>query len=132
MRRYNRFSKIQLVPTIIHGSEAINVIPSEVVLELDGRMLPGVVPRQFIQELRQRLGKTLKSDTQIDVLSFDPPAKVEPDLSQFNLLADALKTLDPEGIPLPNLLPGVSDARFFATLGIQTYGFTPMKLPSDF
>ena len=29
-------------------------------------------------------------------------------------------------------MPGVSDARFFARLGIQTYGFTPMKLPPDF
>jgi acetylornithine deacetylase/succinyl-diaminopimelate desuccinylase-like protein len=29
-------------------------------------------------------------------------------------------------------MPGVSDARFFARLGIQTYGFTPMKLPADF
>jgi len=26
----------------------------------------------------------------------------------------------------------VTDARFFARIGIQTYGFTPMKLPPDF
>jgi acetylornithine deacetylase/succinyl-diaminopimelate desuccinylase-like protein len=26
---------------------------------------------------------------------------------------------------------GASDARFFAQLGIQTYGFTPLKLPAD-
>ena len=35
------------------------------------------------------------------------------------------------GVPVPLLLPGTSDARFFSRLGIQTYGFTPMKLPSD-
>ena len=29
-------------------------------------------------------------------------------------------------------MPGVTDGRFFARLGIQTYGFTPMKLPPDF
>jgi len=28
-------------------------------------------------------------------------------------------------------MPGVSDARFFARLGIQTYGFLPMRLPAD-
>jgi acetylornithine deacetylase/succinyl-diaminopimelate desuccinylase-like protein len=33
--------------------------------------------------------------------------------------------------PMPLLLPAVSDARFFARLGIQTYGFLPMQLPSD-
>ena len=29
-------------------------------------------------------------------------------------------------------MPGVTDARFFARLGIQTYGFLPMKLPPGF
>jgi acetylornithine deacetylase/succinyl-diaminopimelate desuccinylase-like protein len=28
-------------------------------------------------------------------------------------------------------LPAVSDARFFARLGIQTYGFLPMQLPAE-
>jgi acetylornithine deacetylase/succinyl-diaminopimelate desuccinylase-like protein len=27
---------------------------------------------------------------------------------------------------------GVTDGRFFSRLGIQTYGFLPMRLPSDF
>jgi len=30
------------------------------------------------------------------------------------------------------ILPGVTDARYLSKLGIQTYGFTPMKLPEDF
>jgi acetylornithine deacetylase/succinyl-diaminopimelate desuccinylase-like protein len=29
-------------------------------------------------------------------------------------------------------MTGVTDARWFARLGIQTYGFLPMKLPEDF
>jgi len=29
-------------------------------------------------------------------------------------------------------MPGVTDGRFFARLGIQSYGFTPMRLPPDF
>jgi acetylornithine deacetylase/succinyl-diaminopimelate desuccinylase-like protein len=33
---------------------------------------------------------------------------------------------------MPLLLAGVTDGRFFSQLGIQTYGFTPMKLPADF
>jgi hypothetical protein len=33
---------------------------------------------------------------------------------------------------MPLLLPAVSDARIFSRLGIQTYGFTPMKLPPGF
>ena len=44
----------------------------------------------------------------------------------------AFREADPQGVPLPMLLPAVTDGRFFSRLGIQTYGFTPMKLPPDF
>ena len=30
------------------------------------------------------------------------------------------------------MVPGASDARLFAKLGIQNYGFIPMRLPQDF
>ena len=40
--------------------------------------------------------------------------------------------LQPEGHPIPFVMMGVTDARFFSKLGIQTYGFTPMQLPPDF
>ena len=33
--------------------------------------------------------------------------------------------------PVPLLMPAVTDARFFARLGIQTYGFLPMQLPPE-
>ena len=33
---------------------------------------------------------------------------------------------------MPLLMAGVTDARLFARLGIQTYGFTPMNLPAGF
>jgi acetylornithine deacetylase/succinyl-diaminopimelate desuccinylase-like protein len=29
------------------------------------------------------------------------------------------------------VISGVTDARIFSRLGIQTYGFTPMQLPPD-
>ena len=35
------------------------------------------------------------------------------------------------GVPIPALLPGYTDARHFARLGIQTYGFLPMRLPKE-
>jgi acetylornithine deacetylase/succinyl-diaminopimelate desuccinylase-like protein len=50
----------------------------------------------------------------------------------FNILSDVLRTADPGGIPIPIVLPGVTDARHFARLGIQTYGYLPMILPEDF
>lgn len=112
--------------TILHGSEQINVIPSEISVGLDGRLLPGYHPDDMIAELHQLIG----SDIELEVIRFDP-GPVEPDMGLFDTLADILRKADPDGIPIPLLLSGATDGRFFSRLGIQTYGFLPMSLPED-
>jgi len=114
-------------PTVIHGGEKINVIPGKIVLELDGRLLPGFGPEDMIAELRQ----IIDDEVELEVIRHDP-GPAEPDMGLFDTLADILCKADPSGKPVPLLLPGVSDARFFSRLGIQTYGFLPMKLHIDF
>lgn len=114
-------------PTVLHGSSKINVIPAEVAVELDGRLLPGFTPEDLLAEIRAVAGQ----EAELEVLHFDP-GPPRPDMGLFPLLSGILRRLDPEGIPIPLLLSGVTDARFFARLGIQTYGFLPMPLPPDF
>ncbi len=114
-------------PTILHGSTKVNVIPSEISVELDGRLLPGQTPEDMLRELRAIVG----DDVQLEVLQFEP-GPAAPDMSLFNKLADILKEADPEGVPIPLMLSGVTDGRFFSQLGIQTYGYLPMTLPDDF
>jgi acetylornithine deacetylase/succinyl-diaminopimelate desuccinylase-like protein len=114
-------------PTILRGSSKINVIPSEVSIELDGRLLPGYSPGDLIAELTAIVG----DDLEIEVVRHDP-GPAEPDMGLFDLLAEVLRQADPEGISVPLLLSGVTDSRFFSRLGIQTYGFLPMPLPEDF
>ena len=114
-------------PTILEASDKVNVIPGEVSVHLDGRLLPGYTPDDMISELRQIVG----DDVEIEVMSYDPGPPGQ-DMALFDTLAAILKKADPEGIPIPLLLSGVTDARFFAQIGIQTYGFLPMQLPEDF
>jgi len=116
-----------VTPTVVRGGSKINVIPSEIELQLDGRLLPGYTPADMLRELRQ----TIDPQIPIDILTHDPTVS-EPDMTFFPHLKKILKEMDPAGHPIPMILPGVTDARFFARLGIQTYGFTPMKLPPDF
>jgi len=116
-----------VTPTIVQGGEKINVIPSEIELGLDGRLLPGFKPEDMLAELRPITGEQVE----LEVVRYDP-GPPEPDWGQFEVLADILREADPEGIPVPLLLSGVTDGRFFAQLGIQTYGFLPMQLPPDF
>jgi len=114
-------------PTIVQGGEKINVIPSEIELQLDGRLLPGYQPEDMIAELRAILG----DNVEIEVKTYEPMRAV-PDMGWFDTLAEILREADPEGVPIPMILPGVTDARYLSKLGIQTYGFTPMNLPKDF
>lgn len=113
--------------TIVRGGGKINVVPSEIELELDGRLLPGLVPADLIGELHGIIG----DDVEIELVRHDP-APSEPDLTLFETLADVLRELDPDAIPVPLLQIGVTDGRFLSRLGIQTYGFLPMRLPPDF
>lgn len=117
-------------PTVLYASTKTNVIPSEVSVEIDGRILPGYGPDDLFREMRAALGP-LADEVTFDVSSFDPgPGDI--DMGLFDVLADILHTADPSGIPIPHMLAGVTDGRIFARLGIQTYGFTPMQLPPDF
>jgi hypothetical protein len=38
----------------------------------------------------------------------------------------------PQGIPVPLLQIGVTDARFLSRAGVQTYGLLPLRLPETF
>ena len=98
--------------------------PSEAEVQLLGFLLPGQTPADMLAELRPVLGDRV----QLEEVLFNP-GPPEPDMGLFNTLADILREADPEGTPVPLLVPFATDACFFGRLGIQTYGFTPMKLP---
>jgi acetylornithine deacetylase/succinyl-diaminopimelate desuccinylase-like protein len=113
--------------TVVRASEKVNVVPSTVELELDARALPGFTPDQVMDEVRDLIG----DDIELELVRHDPGPPA-PDLGLFDMLAGVLRELDPDAIPVPLVQPGVTDARFFAPLGIQTYGFVPLRVPPDF
>jgi acetylornithine deacetylase/succinyl-diaminopimelate desuccinylase-like protein len=112
--------------TIVRGGEKVNVIPSEITVQLDGRLLPGYSPDDMLAELRPVVGP----EVELELIQHDP-GPPEPDMGLFDLLAGVLRRADPDGIPMPLMMTGTTDARFLSRLGIQTYGFTPMQLPAD-
>ncbi|MFC2105333.1 M20/M25/M40 family metallo-hydrolase [Candidatus Bipolaricaulota bacterium] len=113
--------------TMVRGGEGSNVIPSEIALGLDGRLLPGFGP----QDLFAELGAALGEDLDYEVLLYDR-GTTEIDFGLFPLLADVLSRAHPDSHQIPYLFPGGTDGRFFSQLGIQSYGFIPMNLPASF
>ncbi len=114
-------------PTMVRGGSKINVVPSEVVLQMDGRLLPGFTPADMLSELEDLVGDL----AEIKVIRYDENLW-RTDMGLFDMLGGILQSLDPEGVPVPLMMMGCTDARFFSSLGIQSYGFTPMNLPPDF
>ncbi len=113
-------------PTIVRGGEKINVIPGEVSVELDIRLLPGSSPDEAFAEIRALTGV----EVELELITHDSAPAV-PDMAMFAALAGVLRELDGDAKAVPLLLPGVTDGRFFSKLGIQTYGFLPMQLPAE-
>jgi len=113
--------------TIVSGGLKVNVIPSEVRVQLDGRLLPGFGPEDMLRELRAVIGP----EPEIEV-TLVGPAQPEVDLSQFDLFASVLMEADSGCVPVPSLVTGGTDARHFARLGIRTYGFLPLNVAPDF
>jgi len=127
LRPLDRVLRNTVSATIVRGGEKINVVPSRVDLELDARSLPGFGPDDVIREIRALVGAELE----LEVVRHDPyPA--HSDVSQLPALSAILRELDPDAVPVPMLQPGVTDGRFFAGIGIQTYGFLPLRLPDGF
>jgi acetylornithine deacetylase/succinyl-diaminopimelate desuccinylase-like protein len=109
----------------VQGGTATNVIPTELSVELDGRVLPGATSEDLLGEL-ERLTSGLAT---FELVHEEPAVPATPDLALMPLLAAVLKEHDPGCVPIPTLAPGYTDARYVSKLGIQTYGFLPMRLP---
>lgn len=114
-------------PTVIRGGESSNVIPTEITVDLDGRVLPGRTTADLVRELERFAGEL----AEFELVEEEPASAADADLKLYPMLAAILRAKDPAGTPIPALLPGYTDARYFSRLGIQTYGFLPMRLPKD-
>jgi acetylornithine deacetylase/succinyl-diaminopimelate desuccinylase-like protein len=120
-------------PTIVHGGIKYNVIPGEATIELDCRLLPGTTEEDMRETIVGRLGD-LAAHVDIDLVIHAPPvaAPVETATGSFyDLLARTITDHDPDGIPLPFMVPFATDAKHTAVLGVPTYGFSPLRLDPE-
>lgn len=116
--------------TRLHASDKVNVIPSEITVELDGRILPGYSARDLVAEVEERLEGI---PHQLEVMRTEPPGNgASPDLAGYDVLASLLRELDPDGTPIPSVMAGFTDGCQFSKLGMQNYGCFPCRLPTGF
>lgn len=115
------------VPTIIHGGHRINVIPSEVVIDVDGRILPGQDPERFAADVRTLVG----ADADVELLHASAGLEADPDSSLFQTIGAVMADLDEGAQVVPYLVSGGTDARHLPD--VKVYGFMPLREhPEDF
>lgn len=107
------------VPTIVHGGHRINVIPSEVVLDVDGRILPGQDPDEWRDQVQAVVG----DEVSVELLSREHGLDFDPASPLFDAIAATIDDLDPGAKVVPYLVSGGTDARHIPD--IKVYGFFP-------
>ena len=82
---------------------------------------------------RSSSGGSATSPPHVDVeLVIHAPAVDAPaDGELYALLAQTVRDHDPDGIPLPFMVPFATDAKHTAVLGVPTYGFSPLRLAPE-
>jgi acetylornithine deacetylase/succinyl-diaminopimelate desuccinylase-like protein len=119
---------VTLTPTMVHGSDKINVIPSRATLKIDCRVPPGLDESVVTTRLQEVLGSSL------DGLEVEFTEKVmgyvsRPDSDLMGAIERWIGARDPQARTVPVLLPGYSDSSWFrrAFPDLIAYGFFPQR-----
>jgi acetylornithine deacetylase/succinyl-diaminopimelate desuccinylase-like protein len=117
-------------PDVIHAGTKYNVIPGDATIEIDIRTLPGTTPDDIREEVVARLGD-LAPHCELERIHSAIPVEAPIDGGLYELLAEAIRAADPEGIPVPVLAPFATDGKHLVRLGVPVYGFSPLRLEPD-
>ena len=116
-------------PTVLRGGEKTNVIPDEVSVELDGRLLPGQSAADLMAEIHALVGP----DIELELLREAPAAvNYPPDSGLWQAIQRAVARRGERALPIvPTMIPGFTDGSQFSRLGARWYGFSPVWLDLD-
>ena len=114
-------------PNIVRGGDKINVIPGQVEIEIDMRIVPGFDPDDAMAEIRDLIGEW----GEVELVRHSAGTGYL-DIGLYHTLAEILLDGQGDAQAFPFLVFGGTDGRHFSRLNIQTYGFLPMDLPADF
>lgn len=122
-RQIHACTHITFAPTVMHGGTKTNVIPDQVDLEIDIRTLPGQTGADVEAMLDDIIGPDLRDSVSV-ISSHDDPSTASPAGGPlWDAIGKAVAELAPGATPVPFLMVGATDARFFRRVGATAYGF---------
>lgn len=113
-------------PSMLEAGYKANVVPQGASAVVDGRFLPG-----FEEEMAMTLKELVGPDIEIETLVRDKALEFDFSGPVVDAMCNAIRSEDPEGIPVPYLMSGGTDNKALSDLGIVGFGFSPLKIPAD-
>ena len=116
-----------LNPTMLEAGYKANVIPSQATATLDGRYLPGR-REEFLETVRRLVGARVR----MEVLQEQTGVEADWGTPITQAMTQAITDFDLDAKMTPYILSAGTDAKGWSELGIECYGFVPLRLPEDF
>jgi acetylornithine deacetylase/succinyl-diaminopimelate desuccinylase-like protein len=117
---------------IVRAGVKYNVIPGLAMIEIDCRVLPDADEPTMRAEVMSRLGPDLADACDVELVIYGGPVESPADSDLYRILAETIVAHDPDGIPVPAMMPFATDAKHLAPLGVPCYGFSPLRMqPED-
>lgn len=114
-------------PTMLEAGFKVNTIPGTASAVLDGRVLPGQSPDDLLREVKAVIGDGFD----FEVLKSTHGRESRIDDPLFRAICENVQRHDAVGIPIPSVVPGFTDAQYFGRLGMQCYGYSPVRFPPE-
>ncbi|MCZ7686709.1 MAG: M20/M25/M40 family metallo-hydrolase [Sandaracinaceae bacterium] len=111
-------------PTMLEAGKKVNVIPSSAKARVDGRILPGQSVEEFLAQVQHVVGP----DVKINVFDHHDGTVFSEKTPLYDAIVRVLRERDPDGVPVPYMIPGFTDSFAYARLGAVCYGFSPVRL----
>ena len=121
-RQFHACTHTTFAPTMVEGGTKINVIPDNVVLNVDVRTLPGQTNREVEALLIEALGD-LHEQVEIEVIKSEPSSASSADTPLWDTLSRVTQRWYEGSETVPYLTVGATDARFFRWNDKVSYGF---------
>ena len=95
------------VPTIVHGGHRINVIPSEISVDIDGRILPGQDAADWARQVQAAVG----DEVEVTLTRGGEGLEADPASPFYDAIAASMGDLDSGARVMPFLVSGGTDAQ---------------------
>lgn len=114
--------------TMMEGSDAINVLPSEASVSINYRIIPGETKDQLIKRIKKIIAN---HSVEIKITDVNEASTISKCDEPFDIIKQSIKETWPDVITAPYLMIATSDSRRYHAISDHVYKFSPMDVTNE-